>query len=205
MNTKHITLLAIAAMTAIPTLGCSSTSTRKPADGLSEIEPAIAYAQRRRQEAIEHYNTASQLHLDGKNDEALSEYRKALELDDQLYAAWNNMGQLLMNEGNNSDAVAAFQIASSIEQTDPRPVYNIGLVYQKVGWAKDSYTYFQSSLERDPNYLPAIHGLIRSAEMLGLGDERILEHIRNAQLRETDQEWREYLSTQFYRVSALLD
>jgi len=197
--------VALAALLALPA-GCSSTPASSPATGssLQEINPAIAYAQRNHQEAMAHYTTASQLHLDGKDEQALGEYRQALELDNKVYPAWNNMGELLMSQGNYADAVSAFEIASGIEPADPRPEYNIGVAYQKVGWAKDSFTHFETALERDPNYLPALRGLIRSAEMLDLGNEQILGSIRNAQLRETDEQWRSYFSTQYDRVKAML-
>lgn len=186
-------------------VGCASTQSHSNNNALSEIDPAIAYSRQRKEQALEHYNTASKLHLDDQVDEALSQYRKALELNDKLYAAWNNMGQLLLTEGNYADAVSAYQIASGLEPSDPRPEYNIGLAYQQVGWAQDSYDHFETSLARDPNYMPALHGIIRSAEMLGLGDPSIMNHIRNAQLREMDDQWKSYLSTQFYRVQAILD
>lgn len=199
MNNKALISLTLAACTMIPFVGCAPTSPRRNSD-LSQVDPALASAQRQRQEARKHFELASKLHIDGKNEAALGEYRKALELDDKLYAAWNNMGQLLMADGNYADAVSAYQIASKIEPTDPRPMYNIGIAYQKVGWAQDSYTHFQSALDRDKTYLPALRGLIRSAEMLGLGDTQLLEQIRDAQLRETDEQWREYFSTQYFRV-----
>jgi tetratricopeptide (TPR) repeat protein len=198
-------IIAAAAMLCVPVVGCASSSSRTGGSAQTQIDPAIAYAQRRKEEALKHYNMASQLHLDGSTEEALNEYRKALELDGKLYAAWNNMGQLLMADGNYADAVSAYKIASGLEPTDPRPEYNIGLAYQKVGWANDSYTYFENALDRDPNYLPALRGLIRSSEMLGMGNEKIMNHIRNAQLRETDNQWRDYLSTQYFRVQAILD
>lgn len=202
---KACLMVAAIATLGVPLAGCTSTSSRSGASAQSEINPALAYSQRRKAEALEHYSAASQLHLDGLTDEALGEYRKALELDGKLYAAWNNMGQLLMAEGNYADAVSAYQIASGIEPTDPRPEYNIGLAYQQVGWARDSYKHFENALSRDPNYLPALRGLIRSAEMLGMGDTDIMSYIRNAQLRETDEQWREYFTTQYYRVQALID
>ncbi|MBL4698282.1 MAG: tetratricopeptide repeat protein [Phycisphaerales bacterium] len=209
MSSTHRQPMAIAAIagvlvmsTGFGLVGCSSSGTRdgSSSEATNEINPSIAFARRQRAEALEHYQKASALHLDDKFDDALSEYRLALELDDKLYAAWNNMGQLLMAEGNYHDAVSAFQIASGIETTDPRPEYNIGIAYQKVGWANDSYTHFKNAIERDPNYVPALRGLIRSAEMLGMGDPQIMDYIRNAQLRETDEQWVAYLSTQYYRV-----
>jgi len=41
--------------------------------------------------------------------------------------------------------------------------------------------------------------------MLGMGDPQIMDYIRNAQLRETDEQWVAYLSTQYYRVQALIE
>ena len=205
--TTSAVLLVCIGLIPLTVSGCSGSSPRpaNKGDALDELNPAIAYSKRQHEEAIKHFTRASKLHLEGKPDEALIEYRKTLELDNQLYAAWNNMGQLLMEQANYADAVSAYKIASGLEPTDPRPEYNIGLTYQKVGWAQDSFNYFQRALERDPNYLPAMRGLVRSAEMLGLADPQIMSMIRNAQLRETDEQWREYLSTQFYRVQAVLD
>ncbi len=217
-NTSHTTHGARAARTALKPLaagallllplgpggaGCAASPRGRAPVG--EIDPALATAQRRRQEALDHYQKATRLAQDDQSDQALSEYRRALELDDQLYAAWNNMGQLLMARGNYADAVGAYQIAAGIEPTDPRPEYNIGLAYQQVGWAQDAYDHFERSLTRDPNYLPALRGLVRSAEMQGRGDEELLNLIKQAQLRETDEKWREYFRTQFFRVQALIE
>jgi len=203
-------MLAAAGLLLIPIAlaqtGCTNSSSRRGNKGaLNEIDPAMAMVQRRRQEALAHYQKASKLAEDGKDEQALAEYRKALELDDQLYAAWNNMGQLLMAQGNYSDAVSAYQIAAGIEPTDPRPEYNIGLAYQKVGWAKDAYGHFEKALNRDPNYMPAMRGLVRSAEMQGRGDEELLVLIKQAQLLETDEKWREYFRSQFYRVQSIIE
>lgn len=197
-------LMLTAALTPAMT-GCAGASPRRDRSGLNEINPALAHAQRRREQALEHYQRATELHTKEQPEAALAEYRKALELDDQLYAAWNNMGQLLMAQGNFADAVSAYQIASGIEPTDPRPEYNIGLVYQRVGWAQDAYEHFDKAIARDPNYLPALRGLIRSAQMMGTGDQALLQRIKQAQLRDTDDTWREYYIEQRYRVESLLD
>jgi len=185
---------------------CSSTSPkRERSSSLNEIDPAMQIARQNRAEAREQYALATELYNDGEFDEALEAYRRALELDDQLYAAWNNMGQLLMDQKNYADAVSAFQIAASIEPTDPRPLYNTGLAYQRVGWAADAYVSYEKALLRDEYYLPAMRGLARSAEMLGKGDRQLLETIKQAQLRETDDQWRDYFRAQYSRVESLID
>jgi Tfp pilus assembly protein PilF len=204
MKTSRVVLTLGVLSAAMILPACSSTSSRSKSGASGEIDPALAYARRQRAEAKEHYARATELAADGKDEEALAEYRRALELDDKLYAAWNNMGQLLMKQKNYADAVAAFQIAANIEPTDPRPNYNIGLAYQRVGWATDAYKSYQQSLSRDPNYIPAMRGLARSAEMLGTGDRALLEIIKQAQLREQDEQWRDYFRAQYQRVETLI-
>jgi tetratricopeptide (TPR) repeat protein len=185
---------------------CSSTSPkRERSSSLDEIDPALQIARQNRAGAREHYARATEQYNDGEYELALESYRSALELDDQLYAAWNNMGQLLMEQKNFADAVSAFQIAASIEPTDPRPLYNTGLAYQRVGWAADAYVSYEKALLRDEYYLPAMRGLARSAEMLGKGDRNLLETIKQAQLRETDDQWRDYFRAQYARVESLID
>lgn len=134
MNTRITrSMLSVCLIGAGLTLSaCSSSSPKRDrSSNLEEIDPSMQVLRQNRAKAREHYATATKLYKEGKHDEALEEYRNALELDDQLYAAWNNMGQLLMEQNNYADAVSAFQIAARIEPTDPRPLYNTGLAYQR--------------------------------------------------------------------------
>lgn len=201
-----MTLLALASSGAVLlgsfAVGCSSSSSR---DRAVQQDMNQAEMQRSRAKAIEYFQQASELHENGEYDKALDKYRESIEQDNTLFAAWNNMGQLLMQQKNYADAVAAYKIASDLQINDPRPDYNIGLAYQTIGWGKESYTHFQRSLDRDPNYLPAIRGAVRSAEMLGVGDQRVLDFIQNGQLRETNDQWREYFDRQRFRVEKLIE
>jgi len=208
MNAKSLLIrAALGGLAAVPLqmVACSAPSARPGNDALTEIDPAIEYARRQRREALEAYQRAAKLHADGEYERALEVYRQALDLDDQLYAAWNNMGQLLMLKGNYSDAVGAYQIAAELEPTDPRPVYNIGLAYQQVGWAQDAHRSFDMALERDKNYIPALRGLVRSAELAGMGDRELLAKIKRAMLIENEEEWREYFLGQSFRVQAMVN
>ncbi len=184
---------------------CSGSSTRDIQANTQPSDPVEAYKQRSRTKALELFRQASQLHENGNFDEAIALYRQSIEEDNSIFATWNNMGQLLMQQKNYADAVAAYKIASDLQISDPRPDYNIGLAYQTIGWGEESYTHFQRSLDRDPNYLPSIRGAVRSAEMLGIGDQQVLGFIRNGQLREGDAQWREYFDRQRFRVEKLIE
>lgn len=200
-----LTAALLAGVLLAPLSACTTTSSSRPGQRIDEIDPGIAYKNRQRSAAREQYQRATELAAKGKDEEALEAYRATLELDDEHYAAWNNMGQLLMEQNNYADAVAAFQIAAGIEPTDPRPVYNTGLAYQRVGWAADAYASYEKALARDPNYIPAMRGMVRSAEMLGSGSTQLLDIIKQAQLRERDEQWRDYFRQQQARVKQLLD
>ncbi len=204
---------ALAILLSIPMTGCSSSNTwattstnKNTSQGTNQNtpHPVEAYNQRSRAEALELFAQASHLHEQGLNEQAMAKYKESITKDNTIFAAWNNMGQLLMEQKNYADSVAAYKIASDLQRTDPRPEYNIGLAYQTIGWGEESYTHFQIALERDPNYLPALRGAVRSAEMLGIGDQSVLEHIRNGQLRETDPQWRQYFDRQRFRVEKVI-
>lgn len=213
MTTQHTrphTLLALATVSAtllvsLGAVGCSSSSSRDRSANEDNTYAEQEGVQRSRAKALEYFRQASQLHEDQEYDKALIKYRESIEQDNTLFAAWNNMGQLLMQQKNYADAVAAYKIASDLQLNDPRPDYNIGLAYQTIGWGKESLIHFERSLERDSNYLPSIRGAVRSAEMLGVGDQQVLEYIQNGQLRETDDQWREYFDRQKFRVEKLIE
>ena len=197
-------LLFIACATAAIS-GCGGSGQSRDGASTAAGDPVNAYKQRSRAEALDLFRQASQLHQDGQYDKALQRYRESIDKDNTIFATWNNMGQLLMQQKNYADAVAAYKVASDLQISDPRPDYNIGLAYQTIGWGEESYTHFQRSLDRDANYLPALRGAVRSAEMLGAGDQRVLDYIRNGQLRETNEQWREYFDRQRFRVEKLID
>lgn len=198
-TTKRITIALIAA--GALSAGCSSG---KPAAREPE-QNAVQTRQLDRARAVELFNKATALHRDGDLSGALLTYRDSIEADNTFYAAWNNMGQLLMEQKNYADAVSAYRVASDLQPSDPRPEYNIGLAYQTIGWGDESYKHFELALLRDPNYLPAIRGAVRSAEMLGMGTQTVLGYIRTGMLRETDEQWRTYFERQRFRVEKLIE
>lgn len=165
-------------------------------------DPALMTLEDRRGEALEISRDADRLAKMGKIDDAILRYQEALSISNDLASAWNNLGELYMRRGDHADAVSAFGVAAGLTPSDPRPLYNTGLVYQKVGWAKDAIEHYAEALNRDPNMQEALRGHAVAADMLGRADDRTLEYIRRGLLRETDPEWREFFERQRFRVEA---
>jgi len=177
----------------------------KPDSNGTDASRAIADLMKQREQARALIAQAEQAEVDGQPERAIELYAQALRLDDSMQNAWNNAGTLLMDAGRFADAVSAFQRASQLVPGDPRPEYNIGVAYQHNGWGEDAYRHFGIAIARDPSHLPSIRGYVRAAEMTGKAESQLLDVIKAATMRETDEAWREYFLRQRYRVEAVLE
>ena len=197
MTTRTIGALSIACLLTLAGCGSSGDQSREPAPTIERTNDRAL--------AIQRFNDASRAHERGDHEKALELYKSSINADNTFFAAWNNMGQLMMDQKNYADAVSAFKVASDLQPSDPRPEYNIGLAYQTIGWGDESFNHFELALERDAKYLPALRGIVRSAEMLGRGDQVVREYIRSAMLRESDPQWRAYFERQRFRVEKTME
>lgn len=124
---------------------------------------------------------------------SIERYRQAVTTYPDFPAAWNNMGVLLLREQRFREAAEAFLAAAERAPSDPRPYYNLGLCWDRAGYLAEALDHYSESLNRDPNYLPALRGAVRAERRLGRANEKTLERIRAAIMSETDDQWREYL------------
>jgi tetratricopeptide (TPR) repeat protein len=123
---------------------------------------------------------------------AIERYRQAVKAYPDFPAAWNNMGVLLLREGRFREAAEAFLAAGDRAPSDPRPLYNLGLSWDRAGYLVDALDHYSEALNRDPNYLPALRGAVRAERRLGRANAKTLERIRTALMSEDDAQWREY-------------
>lgn len=201
---NRLTLIAVPVALALGlSAGCAPGPRLKDRP---KVDPAAAFNElaQRRAEAMRLAAQAEAVAPD-EPSKAIELYRQALANDDSLHNAWNNLGTLLMAQGRYADAVHAFQAAADLMPADPRPMYNTGIAYQRNGWGEEAYRHFAMALERDPSHLPSMRGFVRAAEITGKADERTIEVIRRATMRETDERWRSYFQRQRYRVEAVLE
>ncbi len=175
--------------------GCSSTHSRAQTQTPAPPRSGEADAKIRQADAAS---------AKGDSDAAVMLYREAIVLDRDRYVAWNNLGVELMKRGDYLDAVAAFKVAADLSPRDPRPVANIGLAYQEMGWANDALSYYEQALMRDETFLDALRGYALAEEMLGRGSLESLKQIKRALMVEKDQQWRNFFERRKFRVEALL-
>ena len=100
----------------------------KPDDEIAK--PALAFLTGG---AGEHNNRGAQLAREGRNDEALAEYKKAIELDPHQYDAHMNLGALLSRMNDNAGAAEHFAAAAKERPKSAEPHVYLALIYASGG------------------------------------------------------------------------
>jgi len=136
-------------------------------------------------------------------DAAAELYRQAVLTYRELPSAWNNLGVVLMDQQKYLQAAEAFSTAADLSTADPRPLYNIALLYDRRGYLNEARRYYIDALARDDTYLPALRGAIRADSLLRDGDLQTLEWIKRALILEEDPEWLNWLRLQKTRVESI--
>jgi len=212
----RVLLLMLCAGVLLPAMGAAgcrtSTGTTDATIPDAELErlnrsqqEANAERAQARRRAVETAARASVAADEGRPDEAIELYRKAIGLWNRMPAAYNNLGTLLLARGNRVEAAEAFRVAADLDPRDARPLTNLATLWTDIGYPEDGQPYFLEALQRDPNDLIALRGIVATADLLKRANEQLLEQVRRALLLETDPAWREYLSRQRFRIEQAID
>ena len=132
---------------------------------------------------------AQRLEVAGQDKAAMVKYREAIASYRELPVAWNNLGRLLMKESSNLAAADAFKTASELSPTDPRPLHNLGTLWESLGYLDDAARWYDEALKRDENYLPTLRRIVVVEETRNKPDSTTLDRIRRAMLQEQDPWW----------------
>lgn len=187
--------LAAAALSMCAALpGCRSY--REPLPVPSAAQDAID-----RGKAMEMVRAAQRLESKGYDDEAELKYLEAVRTYRETPAAWNNMGRLLMKRGDNGKAAEAFTIAAEVSPRDPLPYYNLGALWDTLGYLEDAGRWYEESLKRDENFQPALRRAILVDQLLNRGTEVTARRIQRAILQETDPWWKDRLQRERARLT----
>ena len=79
-------------------------------------------------EAVKHYNRGVDLHQSGFLNQAISEYKAAIEADDQFEEAWSNLGGVYASQKSFNKAIEAFEKALEIKPDRPTTLNGLGTV-----------------------------------------------------------------------------
>ena len=130
-------------------------------------------------------------------------FRRAVRADPYNGAARNNLGVVLMAEGNYYGAANEFEQSILLLPANPQPRLNLGLVYEGVGQLERAQEQYEAALVVNPGYIPVVQALARARIRAGLLDNRTTDLLRLVVLRTTEQPWRQWAQKQLASAGLL--
>ncbi len=99
----------------------------------------------------------------GRIDDAISECRKAIEVDPTFGNPYNDIGAYLIEKGRPADAIPWLEWARRAPRYEAPhyPLCNLGHALEKLGRREDAIRAYREALELVPGYLPAVEALRR--------------------------------------------
>ena len=117
--------------------------------------------------AITENNLATALQEDGRLDEAIDRYKRALAFDATYAPALNNLGTALRAAGRLDEAVAIYGQALSSSSDAANVHYNLGNALMARGDAAGAIVAFRAALAASPRFVEAMNNLGQALEAAG--------------------------------------
>ena len=99
-----------------------------------------------------------------KLDEAISEYRQAIQLDPKSALPHNVLGNMLSDQGKAEEAISEYRQAIQLDPKDAVPHYNLGNVLLNQGKTEEAISEYRQAIQLDPKDESAM-GLLSAAIM----------------------------------------
>ena len=109
----------------------------------------------------------------GKLDEAIASYNKALSIKPDYAEAYNNMGNALQDQGKLDEAIEAYNKALSIKPDYAEAYNNMGNALQDQGKLDEAIEAYNKALPFKPDYAEAYNNMGNALKDQGKLDEAI--------------------------------
>jgi tetratricopeptide (TPR) repeat protein len=121
-------------------------------------------------------SVANELAGQGKLDEAIAQYRKALELQPDLAPAHVSLGTALARSGQLDSAIAQYEKALEINPDFAEAHNNLGNALVRRGRIDQAIAHYQAALEIKPDYADAHYNLANTLLGRGQADSAIVHY-----------------------------
>lgn len=164
--------------------GCASHRVSSPYTAGSEMDRNPAKADQLNIKACE---------LLGKDPVAAEKlFREALAADLYHGPAHNNLGTLLLTQGQLYSAAAEFEWAKRLLPGHPDPRMNLALTLEKAGRTDEAIAAYRTALEVYPEHIPSMEALVRLQIKSGHTDSETPRLLSEVAMRGEAQTWRNW-------------
>jgi len=139
-----LALMSSPALTTRPGLSLQAAEQKQPEGETQEKKPPS-------EDVVKLYNMGRDLYRQGKLDEAIGMYKKAIEMDPAFDYAYGSLGYIYYDQGDFNEALIMLEKAVSLSPEDSFYHSEIALVYEKLGRRKEGIGSLQRAIELMPD------------------------------------------------------
>ena len=129
-----------------------------------------------------------ELQSQGKLDQAISQYRQALQVKPNYVEAHNNLGIALQLQGKPDEALDHYRQAIQINPSSAESYYNMGITFRAQGRLDQAVNCYRQALQLKPNYVEAHNNLGNALQSRGRLDEAIKHFRQSLQIKPDSAE-----------------
>jgi Flp pilus assembly protein TadD len=118
----------------------------------------------------------------GRHDEALQVFDKAVQLKPGDAGLWSQLGDALVEAGRLSDALPCFRQALSLDLRGFDAAYKAGHILQGIGRFEEALVVFNQGLEAQPNHVPTLQARAVVLKNLNRIEEALADNSRAIEL-----------------------
>ena len=116
-------------------------------------------------------------------------FKQSIQLDETYAPAYNNLGRIYFQRGDNRRATEAFSLAMEFMPGRPEPVNNMGLVYETAGMLDKAIDFYWQARELSPDNPEYIANSLRARIRRGDRGAEIQADLQALRLIEHRPEW----------------
>ena len=123
----------------------------------------------------------------GKLEEAIEAYNKALAIKPDYAEAYNNMGNTLQEQGKLEEAIEAYNKALAIKPDYAEAYNNMGNALQEQGKLEEAIEAYNKALAIKPDYAEAQHCLFTNWETTASAPRQYIENLFDGYAKKFEQ------------------
>ncbi len=154
---------------------------------LQELNKAEQKEEEKREEKAEltawdHIRRGLRAAEDDQFENAIEEYKKAIEKDSENVAAYNNMGIAYSALGEDKEAIKVLKKAIKLNGEYAKAHYNLGVIYDKMERHEEAFKEYTETIKLDPTYVDAYNNRGVVYEGKGLFELALEEYTKAIEL-----------------------